>query len=270
MDARDCAAVRFGDRAMTGTSSLDLACPICAGKAVAHDVVDFSKSCVEGSGTFLPLCGVPIYYFLCGQCGLCFAPEMYRWTPDEFGRKIYNEEYTLVDPDWIEARPRGNAQHLAELFGAQGAGIRHLDYGGGIGLLSDLLQGAGWNSRSYDPFVDRDVRLEDLGKFDLITSFEVFEHVPDSLRLIDELASLLDENGLIYFSTLVTEGNIAPHQRLTWWYAAPRNGHITLYTRNSLAILGARQGFRFGSITTNLHLYWRQVPAWAQQLFARG
>lgn len=242
-------------------------CPICGNVAVAHDVVDFNKSCVEGSGTFLPLSGVPIYYFRCEGCGFCFAPEMYAWTPEDFARRVYNDEYTQVDPDWIETRPRGNAAHVAGLFGSDGKGIRHLDYGGGIGLMSDLLQGAGWNSTSYDPFVDRDVRLQDLGKFDLITSFEVFEHVPDAPQLIDALASLLAQDGLVYFSTLVTESSIAPHQRLTWWYAAPRNGHISLYTRQSLAILGARQGFRFGSIDSNLHMYWRNVPAWARHLF---
>lgn len=216
---------------------------------------------------FLPLSGIPIYYYRCEQCGFCYAPEMHRWTHEEFGRNVYNDEYTAVDPDWVETRPRGNAEHLAETFPIADTQVRHLDYGGGIGLMSDLLQGAGWRSTSYDPFVDRDVRPQDLGKFDLITSFEVFEHVPDATRLIDDLASMLEDDGVIYFSTLVTEEHIQPHQRLTWWYAAPRNGHISLYTRASLAKLGARQGFKFGSITPDLHAYWRRVPAWAQHLF---
>lgn len=243
-------------------------CPICGGVAAAHDVVDFNKSCVEGSGIYLPLTGIPIYYYLCQKCGFCYAPEMHAWTPDEFARRVYNDDYAEVDPDWIEARPRGNAQHLAKLFGTAAGTIRHLDFGGGIGLLSDLLQGAGWNSRSYDPFVDRDVRPQELGKFDLITSFEVFEHVPDANRLIDDLAALLDDDGMIYFSTLVTEGSIAKHQRLSWWYAAPRNGHISLYTRASLATLGARHGFQFGSVTTNLHTYWKRIPPWAAHAFS--
>ena len=243
-------------------------CPICGGQANAFDVVDFNKSCVEGSGTFLPLSGIPVYYFRCGECGFCFAPELHRWAPEEFAAKIYNDDYIDVDPDWIETRPRGNAQHLTQLFGPAGTTIRHLDYGGGIGLMSDLLQGAGWQSRSYDPFVDKDVDVFGLGKFDLITSFEVFEHVPDATRLIADLVSLLADDGLIYFSTLLSEGQVVPGQRLGWWYAAPRNGHISLYTRKSLTLLGARHGLGFGSFTANLHAYWRRVPAWAQHLFA--
>ena len=242
-------------------------CPICDGAATALDVVDFNKSCVEGSGTFLPLSGIPIYYFLCGQCGFCFAPEMHRWKPEDFAAKIYNDDYVQVDPDWIETRPRGNAQHLVQMFGAAGQEIRHLDYGGGIGLMSDLLQGEGWRSTSYDPFVDLHLRMDDLGTFNLITSFEVFEHVPDSTRLIADLSSRLDDEGLIYFSTLLNEGNVAPRQRLSWWYASPRNGHISLYSRESLARLGAKEGLSFGSLTPNLHVFWRRVPTWAEHLF---
>ena len=250
-------------------SAVVRSCPICNGEAMAFDVVDFNKSCVEPTGTFLPLSGVPIYYFLCGRCNFCFAPEMHSWRPAEFAEKVYNGEYIKVDPDWIETRPRGNAGHLVQVFGATPP-VRHLDYGGGLGLMSDLLQGEGWDSRSYDPFVDVDVRLDDLGKFDLITSFEVFEHVPDSTRLIADLASRLADDGIIYFSTLLNEGSVVRGQRLSWWYASPRNGHISLFSKDSLFRLGEREGLNFGSVTPNLHLFWRTVPPWARHLFGEG
>ena len=136
--------------------------------------------------------------------------------------------------------------------------------------MSDLLQGEGWDSRSYDPFVDVDVRLDDLGKFDLITSFEVFEHVPDSTRLIADLASRLADDGIIYFSTLLNEGSVVRGQRLSWWYASPRNGHISLFSKDSLLRLGEREGLHFGSVTPNLHLFWRTVPPWAKHLFGEN
>jgi SAM-dependent methyltransferase len=254
---------------MNAAWQAEMRCPVCGGKAAALDVVDFNKSCAEGSGTFLPISGIPIYYYLCAGCGFCFAPEMHGWSPAEFAAKVYNDDYVSVDPDWVETRPRGNAEHLFELFPAIGADrqVRHLDYGGGIGLMSDLLQGHGWRSRSYDPFVDKDVDPHTLGKFDLITSFEVFEHVPDSLRLIADLDALLADDGLIYFSTLLNEGSVARSQRLGWWYAAPRNGHISLFSSESLRILGRSVGLNFGTLTPNLHVFWRQVPPWAAHLF---
>ncbi|MGH8678962.1 MAG: methyltransferase domain-containing protein, partial [Burkholderiales bacterium] len=74
----------------------------------------------------------------------------------------------------------------------------------------------------------------------------------------------LDDEGVLLFSTLITDDDIIAGQPLRWWYASPRNGHISLYTRESLAILGAREGFKFASFSANSHAYWRRVPAWAR------
>lgn len=240
------------------------ACPVCGALPELLDVVDFNKSCEELRGRFLPLSGIPVYYALCDGCGFCFAPELCKWALEEFSARIYNDDYLRVDPDYAEARPRSNADQLTALVGDAFRGIRHLDYGGGHGLLSDLLRDGNWNSESYDPFVDGDKRLDELGKFDLVTAYEVFEHVPNARELVGDLSKLLCEDGVVLFSTLVSDGNIAARQRLTWWYASPRNGHISLFSRKSLYLLGQREGFNFGSISPNYHSYWKAVPGWAR------
>ena len=218
-------------------------CPVCRGDTATLDIVDFNKSCEEARGRYLPAANVAIEYVRCEQCEFCFAPAMVDWTLEDFAAKVYNADYVQVDPDYLEARPRGNAQFLDRTFPAVDADIRHLDYGGGNGLLAEILLDRGWQSASYDVFVDREIDIRDFGSFDLITAFEVFEHVPDPARLVADLASLLDEGGLVLFSTLVTDGHIVAGQPLQWWYASPRNGHISLYSRESLTRLGAAAGF---------------------------
>lgn len=239
-------------------------CPVCSGACSLLDVVDFNKSCEEARGNFLGLAGIPVYYAICGRCGFCFAPELMAWKPDEFEKRIYNDEYILIDPDSIEIRPRTNAQNLIATFGARAHQIRHLDYGGGNGLLAKVLEESNWQSTSYDPMVDRTVRVEQLGRFDLITAFEVFEHVPDVPGLMSNLRSLLSPNGVILFSTLLSDGNIRSNQRLSWWYASPRNGHISLFSRNSLAILARNNGLSFGSFSVGFHSFFTKVPSWAE------
>ncbi|MFI4938882.1 MAG: class I SAM-dependent methyltransferase [Burkholderiales bacterium] len=246
--------------------SMQQTCPVCGAVSHALDVVDFNKSCIESDNKFLPLSGIPIYYFLCEECAFCFAPEICQWPVSEFESKIYNEAYIEVDPDYVDARPRNNAANLIGMFGDMGKQFRHLDYGGGGGLLSAVLRDAGWNSHSYDPFANKDVRPEDLGRFDLISAFEVFEHVPDPVALMQGLGALLAPDGAVLFTTLLSDENIKHNQRLNWWYAAPRNGHISLFSTKSLSILVQRDGFSFDSLSAGVHILWKNSPPlWAQQ-----
>ena len=225
------------------------------------DSVDFNKNCEEARGVRLPPSGVQVRYHLCDGCGFCFAPELLAWTFDRFERQIYNADYARIDPDYERVRPIANAGLVDELFGK--SKVRHLDYGGGSGLLSDTLREKGWDSRSYDPFVDRDVRVGDLGQFELVTAFEVFEHVPDIGALLDDLRMLVGPDGVILFSTLLSDGEIGRGRPLSWWYASPRNGHISLFSKESLRLCLNRAGFNHASASANLHLGYGRVPPWA-------
>jgi hypothetical protein len=80
------------------------------------------------------------------------------------------------------------------------------------------------------------------------------------------LKLLLAPNGIVLFSTLISDGNLPQGQRLTWWYASPRNGHISLYSAKSLQLLATTHGFRFASFSAGLHLFFGEIPDWAQHL----
>ncbi|MFQ6333513.1 class I SAM-dependent methyltransferase [Methylophilus sp. 3sh_L] len=248
----------------------NLVCPICNTAATLLDVVDLNKSCEEQRGKFLPLSGDAVYYSLCNHCGFCWAPELHQWPLSQFEEYIYNADYGAVDPDYLETRPQSNAEVLRSIFPVFPPTLRHLDYGGGNGLLSRQLSAAGWHSASYDPFVDKHTDLASLGQFELITAFEVFEHVPDVWALMSDLSSLLARDGLVLFSTLLSDGNIHPNQRLSWWYASPRNGHISLFSKSSLALLAQRNQFNFGSFNSGFHALYTTVPPWASHLIRVG
>lgn len=245
----------------------DLKCAVCGESCSLLDVVDFNKCCEEAKGKFLGHSGVPIYYAICSSCGFCFSPEIASWKMGEFEERIYNDEYVQVDPDYVDARPRANAANLISMFGERAHSIRHLDYGGGNGRLATLLNEAGWHSKTYDPFVDRKTRIAEVGKFDLITAFEVFEHVPDVPALISNLRTLLNPHGVILFTTLLSDGHIERDQRLSWWYASPRNGHISLFSRKTLQVVAQNYNVKFGSFSEGFHAFFTDVPHWAKHLF---
>ncbi len=233
---------------------------------MALEAVDFNKSCGELQGEYLPLSGIPVYYFLCSQCGFCYAPEFAKWQLNDFEKHIYNDRYIELDSNYLDIRPRHNAKNTMSYFRGKEDSIRHLDYGGGNGLLANILRKAGWQSSSYDPFVDREMNVNDLGVFNLITAYEVFEHVPNVIHLIDQIKLLLAEDGIMLITTILSDGNIKADQRLDWWYAAPRNGHISLFSRNSLTLLLEKNGFHLGSFSQGFHVIFRQVPPWAADL----
>jgi SAM-dependent methyltransferase len=259
----------FRARANRGTRHQE-PCPVCGAPSSLYGAVDFNKSCEELRGKFLPPSDIPVAYYRCTNCEFCFAPEIAKWNLAEFEERIYNKDYALVDPDYAEARPQAIAGSLRSMFGSHGLSIKHLDYGGGNGRLSRLLAQEGWNSSSYDPFVDRNRRAEELGQFDLITAFEVFEHVPNPRKLMQEVSTLLVPDGIVLFSTLLSDGILESHEGLKWWYASPRNGHISLFSTQSLNVLAGANDFQLGTLAHGLHCMWRSVPDWAAHLLSAG
>ena len=104
--------------------------------------------------------------------------------------------------------------------------------------------------------------------YNLITAFEVFEHVPNPIAMMDDIVKALNKNGaVILFSTLVSDTFINENERLTWWYVAPRNGHIGIHSLKSLRILGERFGLEFKSISPGVHAYFKLLPKWSTHIF---
>ena len=242
-------------------------CPICSASSSFIDAVDFNKSCEEFNDVFLEKSGQLIEYYQCCDCHFVFAHEMYLWTNAQLKEKIYNEEYFEIDPEHIEIRPKANAQYIDAIAGEYLKDIKHLDYGGGNGLLSRLLKDKGCNSQNYDPFYDHLQSLNQKDRFELITAFEVFEHVPNITEIINRLRDLLSENGIILFSTLLSDGEISKDKGLAWWYAAPRNGHISLFSKKSLLKLGSLLGLKLFSLSHNFHFFAKNVPDWIKPLY---
>jgi SAM-dependent methyltransferase len=235
----------------------NISCPVCGGTCALLDELAFDPQRQPG---------LRVRYVMCQRCGFSHAPEIAAWTPAQFREKIYNDDYVTLDPEYLEVRPRSSADTLLATFGDRGRAIRHLDYGGGGGLVSRLLNEAGWRSTSYDPFVNPETRIADLGRFDLITAFEVFEHVPDVNGLIHNLHALLAPGGMVIFTTLLSDGKLRPGEHITWDYVAPRNGHISLYSSASLALLAHHYGWNFASFSELIHTFFTDVPEWASHL----
>jgi SAM-dependent methyltransferase len=209
---------------------------------------------------------VAIEYNHCPDCGFLFSAALDGWTQQDFLEKIYNEQYLAVDPDYVERRPTANASFITNLFAAAKASLSVLDYGGGNGMLARVLRDRGFAAAdTYDPLVNEFARLPDR-KFPIVCSFETLEHTPDPLTAMGDIAKLLDEPGIAVISTAVQPADFEA-QGLGWWYAGPRNGHISLFSRKSLERACRSCGLRFGSFDDITHVAFRAIPDFARHLF---
>jgi 2-polyprenyl-6-hydroxyphenyl methylase/3-demethylubiquinone-9 3-methyltransferase len=237
--------LRFPARARPG----DIVCKCCGGPAGYFGKAPSEKNCAMAPAE--PFCP-PLAYYRCRLCGFLFTPDMDRWTPAEFQKHIYNDEYARFDPDYREERPRRGLS-LVERVLQKHYGLRLLDYGGGNGRLVSLLQHAGYhNTHVYDPF-EPDYAARPAGPFDVITCFEVLEHVPDPIAVIGDMRRLLTPHGIIVFTTLYLPHDIET-QNTGWWYVAPRNGHISLFTASALYNAGRKLGLRLYDIDSSTHI----------------
>jgi SAM-dependent methyltransferase len=237
-------------------------CKCCGAQASCYGVVDFHKNCEHYRRNALEVSGIPIYYHRCPTCEFIFTTAFDHFTTEDFARYIYNEEYPLIDPDYKEARPRANAGILCNLFQVIKP-RRMLDYGGGSGVLAETLRTVGFGPvETYDPFVPR-FRTKPSDRFDCVVCFEVVEHSTDPASLFADMNETLTDSGIILFSTLVQPADI-DRQGLNWWYAAPRNAHVSLFTKMSLHKVGERFGFYLGSFSESYHVFFRDVPDFAR------
>ncbi|WP_186070675.1 class I SAM-dependent methyltransferase [Burkholderia gladioli] len=233
-------------------------CKICGARAAWFGMANFNKNCEERRGLILPPHAEFATYFKCENCATIFTTDFDHWSREDFARNIYNEEYALIDVDVLDTRPRQNARLIADLVTDRKVSI--LDYGGHAGHLSRMLAQKGFCADSWDPF-SNPVAVRN--GYDLIASFEVLEHSIDPIGTVSDMASKLEDGGAILFSTYALD--FEPDASIDHWYISPRNGHVTIHSRQGLRILFAKFDMRIHHYSRGLHLALhegRAVPPW--------
>lgn len=216
-------------------------CKICGASARPFDSADMLRICCGKVSTdphIFGFSGVAVGYYRCRSCEFLFTDFFDNWTSEDFSRLIYNDDYVKVDPEYIDVRPTICAEAIADIF-ASSQKMNILDYGSGSGSFSEKLFERGFSKVvCYDPF-SHPARPQE--QFDIITCFEVIEHSPEPLIIFEDMLSFLKEGGILVFSQTLQPANIE-NIRCGWWYVGPRNGHVSLYSQNTLTIIAEKFG----------------------------
>ncbi len=233
-------------------------CKVCDGRIHVVGHKDFSVSCNSAP---LPQTQIPIIYYRCEVCGFLFTPAFDDWQVEDFKEHIYNDEYAQVDPEYELARPMREAHRVINRLAVLPNMLSVLDYGGGNGQFAKTLRDHGCNAVCYDPLVPEFAELP-YGTSDLVTCFECIEHVPEPHYAANMMANLVKQNGVIHVMTGLTDQSWPDISALNWWYVAPRNGHVSIHSRQSITHLFATYGMQVDLIADNQVLAYRQKPDW--------
>lgn len=199
-------------------------------------------------GSALVLTKYKVKYYQCSNCKFVQTEEPY-WLDE-----AYNSAISAVDVGIVKRnRELAESTHslIVNFFKKTKS---FLDYGAGYGLFVRLMRDKGFNFYWYDKYAEnlfsRNFKGNKNKKYDLITAFEVFEHLPNP---IEEVEAMLKHGKSIFFSTyLLPKSNPKPNQ---WWYYVTIAGqHVSIYTRKSLEILAKKHKLNFITDGKNLHL----------------
>ena len=193
-----------------------------------------------------------VTFYQCPRCRFIQSEEPY-WLAESYGSSDQPSDIGLV------ARNLQLGTYVESVLRVLFRGACVLDYGAGSGLLVRMMRDRGldfwWQDRYVANEFARGCAREDCSKsFDLITAFEVFEHLEDPLS---DIAAMLDMAPNIFFSTqLVPQDNPGPGE---WWYYAPASGrHISIFSQEALDIVAKNFGLHLCSDGAGYHLLTRE------------
>ncbi|MBU6951059.1 class I SAM-dependent methyltransferase [Hahella sp. HN01] len=247
------------------------ACRICMGGVNYVGATDFNKSGsdhFEGRRVFPPSL-IQVDYYRCRECGFMFTPYFDDWSDADFERQVYNSDYLKADPPFAGERAARLSQFLTRALGDDLRNESLLDFGGGEGHLERLLRRQGFSDcATYDPHHHANCKKPSR-IYNLVTTFEVVEHVSDQHNLFKELCSLVAPNGALLLSTLLQPRDIEM-QGVDWWYACPRNAHMAFHTRRSLQRVLQTHGFYLESLSDELHIAFRRPNVISDKFLSLG
>jgi Methyltransferase domain len=194
-------------------------------------------------------------FFKCSSCGFLHTEEPY-WLEE-----AYKLPFTPLDVTII-SRPTMLSQVTEDLI------LKHfnfkqkfLDYGGGVGVLTRMMRDRGLDFYRQDKYAqnlfaqyfDISDLTDEAKKFELITCFEVLEHLADPMKEISEIFSLGNN---VLFSTML-QPSTSTENLESWFYIFEICGqHISFFTEESMQVIAKRFGCHYYPMCGGfLHLF---------------
>lgn len=214
----------------------------------------------------------------CTNCGLVTLSSIDHITEGHYQDSKMHGEKPLPITDWLN-ETKADDDRRFEMLKQKIVNSRVLDFGCGCGgfllnakQLTKHVEGVELEDRLQPWFEDNKIKVwtslselkkDESKKYDLITSFHVFEHLADPRQMLKDIAELLNNEGEFIIEVpsandaLLTLYNSEPFSRFTYW-----SQHLFLFTSHTLSELVKQSGLKLQwqkqvqRYSLSNHLYW--------------
>jgi len=175
-------------------------------------------------------------YFQCSNCGFLQTENPY-WLEEAYLNPINTSDTGILD------RNITLSKMLAVLIYFNFNKVaKFLDYAGGYGIFTRLMRDIGFNFYWHDPYTQNllakgfEADIKSDYRYELITAFEVFEHLTNPKIEMERILKLSDS---ILFSTELLPSEI-PDPKNWWYYGFEHGQHISFYSEKTFRNLAAQ------------------------------
>lgn len=192
------------------------------------------------------------------ECSVCYFAWQFP-LPNEEWDSVKYFEWAKGQSDYFDLTKKRKSSELKFSFVADlhGAGNYLLDLGAGIGSFAEVAADSGWQVTAVDPVLDVDrlskyaninaIRgsidsITDKMVFDVVTMWDVIEHITDPIEIISKVRCHLKDGGWLVIET----GNYKSADRIgagddAWIYQAE---HKWYFSPEPLLQLLKNSGFK--------------------------
>lgn len=191
-----------------------------------------------------------VKYYFCPNCSFVFTEDPY-WLDE-----AYKNPINIYDTGIISRNLYYSKILSSIIFLFYDRKKEFLDYAGGYGILTRLMRDNGFDFYWDDKFTKNvlargfEFNPEKQNKFELLTTFEVFEHL---VNPVEDIRKMLELSSSIMFSTELLPLPVPEPEN--WWYYNFNHGqHVSFYSLKTLKFIADKYSLNFYSAGV-IHLF---------------